>query len=242
MSDSVGDTLERLLKARGITMKAASLKLGKTHSYIQQFITRGKPKKLPEDVRHGLARLLDIDERELRHPSQKNLPTTSLSPNSATDTLLAVESSVLPVIGKVQAGVWEVVDLVDQSEYADETVVVPIDPRFPFKDQWAMQIVGDSVNEFAPSGSYAVCVDISAGLDVRHGQMVVVERLRAQGAEIERTIKQFRIEGGRRELWPRSTNPKHNGPIRLDPENGEECEIRVKGIVLSFVIVAPGID
>lgn len=240
MTDSPSDRLRKALDASPFDGAAElARRLGWSEVTVRAHVngTRG----FPAQKAAGYARALNTTPEWLLYG--KGSPSIAIpNADSISDDLRAVESSVLPVIGKVQAGVWEVVDLVDQSEYVDETVVVPIDPRFPFKDQWAMQIVGDSVNEYAPSGSYAVCVDISAGLDVRHGQMVVVERIRAQGAEIERTIKQFRIEGGRRELWPRSTNPKHNGPIRLDPENGEECEIRVRGIVLSFVIVAPGID
>lgn len=89
-----------------------------------------------------------------------------------------VTSLVLPVIGKVQAGVWEEIDLVDQSEFADTHLMVPLDPRFSAENQYLLKIVGDSVNEFAKSGSYAHCVDMASGLEVTNGHMVVVARSR----------------------------------------------------------------
>lgn len=236
--DSVRDKIRDALRDKGLTLVSVSKRLGKNPSYLQQFLERGSPKKLPEDVRHSLATLLGIEESDLRHTDQKRLPTAS-KPSKLSSQ---VETHILPVIGRVQAGVWEVVDLVDQSELADHGLMLPVDPRFPFDQQWIMQIQGDSVNEFANSGSYAHCIDIASGIDVRHGQLVVVERIRAQGSEIERTIKQYKNVGGKVELWPRSTNDRHNGPIQLHPGNGEDIEIRIKGVVINFVNPAPGFD
>lgn len=151
-----------------------------------------------------------------------------------------VKTVTLPIVGKVQAGVWLVVDLVDQSEFSEKGVMVPSDPRWQEEHQYAVQIVGDSINEFAESGSYAHCVDVSSGIQVAHGNLVVVERIRAQGAEIERTIKQFQLVDGHAELHPRSRNPKHHGPIEMQPENGEDVEVRIKAVVVNFINPAPG--
>ena len=48
-------------------LKKASLFCGKNHAYLHQFVHRGTPRKLPEDVRHALALHLGIDEQSLRH-------------------------------------------------------------------------------------------------------------------------------------------------------------------------------
>lgn len=50
-------------------LKKASLLCGKNHAYLHQFIHRGTPRKLPEDVRHALAVHLGVDEQVLRHTS-----------------------------------------------------------------------------------------------------------------------------------------------------------------------------
>lgn len=50
-------------------LKKASLFCGKNHAYLHQFVHRGTPRKLPEDVRHALAAHLGVDEQVLRHDS-----------------------------------------------------------------------------------------------------------------------------------------------------------------------------
>lgn len=47
------------------SMKALSIEAGKNHAYIQQFIDRGTPRRLPEDVRALLSERLNIPENEL---------------------------------------------------------------------------------------------------------------------------------------------------------------------------------
>ena len=44
-----------------ITLKQASRAIGRNDAYLQQFLYRGTPRRLPEDVRHQLAAFLDID-------------------------------------------------------------------------------------------------------------------------------------------------------------------------------------
>ena len=58
--------LERI-QERGTNLKNASLAIGRNAAYLHQFVMRGTPKVLPEDLRIALAELLEIDEQELRH-------------------------------------------------------------------------------------------------------------------------------------------------------------------------------
>jgi hypothetical protein len=48
-----------------ITLKQASRAIGRNDAYLQQFLHRGTPRRLPEDVRHRLAAFLDIDQSRL---------------------------------------------------------------------------------------------------------------------------------------------------------------------------------
>ncbi|WP_028467627.1 S24 family peptidase [Nisaea denitrificans] len=57
-------------------LKKASLACGKNHAYLHQFINRGTPRKLPEDVRYALARHLGVDEAVLR-PEQGSVSPPS---------------------------------------------------------------------------------------------------------------------------------------------------------------------
>ncbi|MGE0424961.1 MAG: helix-turn-helix transcriptional regulator [Reyranellaceae bacterium] len=58
----------QLIEERGANLKKASHALGKNAAYMHQYIYRGTPKVLPEDTREALARFLEVDDVELRHP------------------------------------------------------------------------------------------------------------------------------------------------------------------------------
>ena len=64
--DSVRELLVGRLAEIGETLKSASQKLGRNHAYLQQFVQRGTPARLPEDVRRDLASLLNVAEDALR--------------------------------------------------------------------------------------------------------------------------------------------------------------------------------
>ena len=64
--DSVRALIVQLSDEKGITLAALSKKAGKNHAYMQQFITRGTPKRLPEDVRTKVAFLLGVPESALK--------------------------------------------------------------------------------------------------------------------------------------------------------------------------------
>jgi len=63
--DAVRTTLLSAARESGESLASLSASLGKNPAYLQQFVRRGSPRKLPEDIRFGLARLLSIDESEL---------------------------------------------------------------------------------------------------------------------------------------------------------------------------------
>jgi phage repressor protein C with HTH and peptisase S24 domain len=64
--DSVRELVVGRLAEIGETLKSASEKLGRNHAYLQQFVQRGTPARLPEDVRRDLAALIGVDEAALR--------------------------------------------------------------------------------------------------------------------------------------------------------------------------------
>lgn len=68
--DHVRKTLKQALAAKGMDLKEASLAIGKNHAYLQQFLSRGIPVKLSEDVRVKLVDLLDVDETDLGAPKR----------------------------------------------------------------------------------------------------------------------------------------------------------------------------
>ncbi|HMT43782.1 MAG TPA: S24 family peptidase [Chakrabartia sp.] len=61
--------LERIIRERGEDYSSLSRLLGRNAAYIQQFISRGTPRKLAEDDRRTLARYLGVDEALLGGPA-----------------------------------------------------------------------------------------------------------------------------------------------------------------------------
>lgn len=68
--DPVRRTLIQLIALRDppTDLKKASLAIGRNHAYLHQFIHRGTPRRLPEEVRHALAAYLGVAESALRDP------------------------------------------------------------------------------------------------------------------------------------------------------------------------------
>jgi SOS-response transcriptional repressor LexA len=60
--------LQRLIDERGEDYASLSRLLGRNSAYIQQFMKRGSPKKLPEDERRTLARYFGVSEELLGGP------------------------------------------------------------------------------------------------------------------------------------------------------------------------------
>lgn len=135
----------------------------------------------------------------------------------------------LPLLGTIQAGHWL------ETTYAEEgpeqqMVQVASDPRFPYAKQYALRVVGDSMDLDFPDGSIVTCVDFAeSGLGLVEGLIVHVERQRAGGQLVEITLKYVERRKGVLCLVPRSTNPIH----QAFPVNGSDpdTEIVTRGVV-----------
>jgi hypothetical protein len=82
------DTVRALIIARldqtGQHMTVVSKAVGKSHSYLQQFLRRGIPSVLPEDVREKLGQQLGVPADVLRHSIPgKGGPKSGPSPDVA---------------------------------------------------------------------------------------------------------------------------------------------------------------
>ncbi len=60
--------LDRLIRDNGDDYVTLSRLIGRNAAYVQQYIKRGSPKRLPERERHVLARYFGVDERVLGAP------------------------------------------------------------------------------------------------------------------------------------------------------------------------------
>ena len=66
--DPLRQKIRDRLWQRGLTMKEASAAIGRSPSYLNQFIARGVPKALGHADAENLAKLLGCEAAELRHP------------------------------------------------------------------------------------------------------------------------------------------------------------------------------
>jgi hypothetical protein len=63
--EQVRATVERLVNQRGESYAAMSRFIGRNAAYLQQFVKRGTPERLPEKERLMLAKYFGVDERRL---------------------------------------------------------------------------------------------------------------------------------------------------------------------------------
>ncbi|MFC0305272.1 hypothetical protein ACFSTI_19785 [Rhizorhabdus histidinilytica] len=63
--DTVRRTVVRLVRDQGLDLASVSRMIGRNDAYLQQFVKRGTPRRLPEQERLHLAIALNVDEREL---------------------------------------------------------------------------------------------------------------------------------------------------------------------------------
>lgn len=147
----------------------------------------------------------------------------------------------LPIRYEVAAGAWHEVD-----EVADEPLGHAPAPRVPGYEQfaqWYERVVGDSFDRRIPPGALIHVVDaIALEYEPRHGDVVVVERSRAGGQMLERTVKEIAIVKGAIELWPRSHNPRWSKPLIVTEgvQVDEDVTVRIAGKVLRAYIGLEG--
>jgi hypothetical protein len=75
--DPVRAALLTAAKENGESLASLSNSLGMNPAYLQQFVRRGSPKRLPEEIRHDLAQLLSIEESELGGIERDSVAGTS---------------------------------------------------------------------------------------------------------------------------------------------------------------------
>lgn len=132
----------------------------------------------------------------------------------------------LPILGKVQAGHWLDVSVVEDGQEF-EFVGVSRDSRFPQANQYVLLVAGDSMDQEFLDGTFVICVDFpESGLAIKEDLIVHVERRGNGGQLVENTLKQIRRKGRGWELCPKSSNPRYK-PFPIDSD-----EIVIRGVVI----------
>jgi len=143
----------------------------------------------------------------------------------------------LPVRGETAAGKWLEFDDLDTELYPP---ILAIAGRYPVEEQFVYRVSGPSMDKARIfDGDFVICVPYwHVRTAPTPGDLVVVERKR--GPVFERTIKELQMAGDEYELWPRSTDPRFQSPIKV-PKNHDLLEedgttIEIVGLVIATYV------
>ncbi len=180
----------------GLSLSELSLKVGKNHAYFQQFIKRGVPGRLPEEVRGRVAEILGIDERILKEPSSSpEFLRTNAEHRSASRV-----AAWIPVYGHPVGG--------KDGEFIlsgnEVTEVLPPPSLSQIPDAYAVYVVGDSMEPRYFAGE---TVFVNPRLPISRGAFVVAQISRAQEDVPLAYVKRFVSQDSRR-LRLEQYNPK----------------------------------
>lgn len=221
--------LEKLEEKR-MTMSEASLKIGRSHSYLQQFLKRGVPAELLEPERLKLAELLEVPESELRGPSAALQPreyfrnTTGgressiaqrhtsfimsdagqTTPNKITPGNELVGENDLPVFGTAQGGQGALI----VTDRAVDWVVRPA-PLLRVREGYGMIITGDSMSPKIDGGDTVL---VNPHLPARSGDTCIF-RCHDDDGTVHAIVKELRGEAS--DHWKvRQYNPKKDFTLK----------------------------
>lgn len=181
--DPVRTRVLKLIEDRNTDLKNASLKIGKNAAYLHQFVFRGTPKALSEDVRKPLAEFLGVDEDSLRHrrvPPRK--PRSKPDVDEADDEAAAPRPQQVPegFIGIAEIDVRASAGPGAFHEGLEETKVTWLFPeamvrhefRAPPKELRMITVDGDSMEPLLSSGD-RILIDTSQRVPVPPGIFVI---------------------------------------------------------------------
>lgn len=149
MNDAVKRFLTTRIEERGTNLATVSKQLGKNHAYLQQFVNRGIPRTLPEEVRRRLSDILDVDDALLGGP-RKSFAGNRLDPAEEVGDVVMVKE----VDALVSAGAGVI-----NGEHDGVKKVWPFNGRF-IRDELGLggseltivEIRGDSMSPTLSSG------------------------------------------------------------------------------------------
>lgn len=216
------DDLISALKERKVPHQAIADAIGRDRSAATKMLAGSRSIKINEV--EALKALLDKYEGVQRLSAGHEYVVAEAGSNYVSQPSL----HFLPIRFRVQAGAWLQADAYATQDYGEGPI--PADPRVSADAQWLEEVVGESVNRIVQAGMLVHVVDpVAVGYTPREDDLVIVERKRLQGREIERTLKKVRLGAQGWEFWGDSTFDEFNVPIRIDDEL--EGEVRIAGWV-----------
>lgn len=222
--------LQSALTAKGWSKAELSRRSTVPYDSINKYL-RGDIEQPRGDTLEKLADALEVDrlwlKEGVRGPITRGPDVEGFTP---------ADLARLPIRGEVAAGRWlETPALLQLSEITDfvEGLAIP-----PSQAEWTygLRVRGTSLNKLAVENDILVCLDAMSGIEFAHRDLVIVERVRDQGALREVTAKRLIRRDGRFHLMPESTDPMWQTAIEIGedvPQDDAETRFiaKVKHII-----------
>src|SRR6266851_8857227 len=196
------DSPRRLIVSKvaelGLSLSELSLSVGKNHAYFQQFIKRGVPTRLPEEVRGRVAEILKIDERQLKVAGLK-YSTQSFVPNAKLGSGVKI-SAWIPVYGQAVGG--KDGEFVLNGNQVSEVLAPASLSSVP--NAYAVYVVGDSMEPRYFAGE---TVFVNPRLPISRGAFVIAQISSGEEGVPHAYVKRFVSQDSRR-LRLEQYNPK----------------------------------
>jgi phage repressor protein C with HTH and peptisase S24 domain len=203
--DLVRRTLIQLIALRDppTDLKKASLAIGRNHAYLQQFIQRGTPRRLPEEVRHALAAYLGVAESTLRDPEEGEAEAVPMPAFDLSRFELPGVAAIPEVNVRAAAGAGALVEAEEDGArwhfplawLRHELKARPADLRI-------VTIDGDSMEPVLMSGD-KVLIDLSRTVPSPPGIFVLHDGMGLLAKQLERLPNTERLS-------IRSANPRYD--------------------------------
>lgn len=203
-----------LVVNKGLSFNSLSINFGKNPSYLQKFVKQDSPRRLDEDFRKKLARVLEVDEQELTDLRLDTIHTSPLAklPDAVNIDMLDVSACCgggQDVVSEPVIGTWQMplVDFNAMSLTSPDNIKI-------------IKAVGDSMTPTVQDGDY-VFVDIS-------NQFVTSDGVYVLSLSTGLSIK--RIQNGLSgDVTVRSDNPAYS------PISAKLDDVRILGRVVRIM-------
>jgi SOS-response transcriptional repressor LexA len=196
--DSARSLIVTKVAELGLSLSELSLRVGKNHAYFQQFIKRGVPTRLPEEVRGRVAEILKIDEKILKVPGSKPIPA-GLKPNAGFGGTVKINTWI-PVYGQAVGG--KDGEFVLNGNEVSEVLAPASLSTVP--NAYAVYVVGDSMEPRYFAGE---TVFVNPRLPISKGAFVVAQISGGEEEVPHAYVKRFVSQDARR-LRLEQYNPK----------------------------------
>jgi SOS-response transcriptional repressor LexA len=194
--DAVRNTIVARVAELGLSLSELSLKVGKNHAYFQQFIKRGVPNRLPEEVRGRVAEILGLDELALRQLG----PNLRFMYDRIQEVPARGAAGWIPVYGHAVGG--KDGEFVLSGNQVSEVLAPPT--LVHVRDAYAVYVVGDTMEPRYFAGE---TVFVNPRLPISRGSFVVAQISKGEEPEPRAYVKRFLSQDGKR-LRLEQYNPK----------------------------------